>query len=82
MTDKITTIEGLAELMQRTMASKEDVKRLEQKLEQKIDAGFLAVNRRIDLIREDISDFPTMREGLQDFRQRLERVELKVGIAG
>ena len=94
MTDKITTIDGLAEMIQRTMASKEDLavlrsemaskedlNALRNQLEQKMDAGFFAVNRRMDLLHEDLSDLPTIREALQDFRQRLERVEKKVGLA-
>lgn len=61
------------------MATKEDLKRLATKAE--MEAGFFAVNRRIDLLREDVSDIPTMREELHGFRKRLERVEHKVGLA-
>lgn len=81
MTEKITTIEGLAELIQRTMASKEDIAQLRTELRTEMQNGFFAVNRRIDLLHEDLSDLPTMREELQDFRQRLKRVEQKVGLA-
>ena len=49
-------------------------------LEQKVDAGFFAVNRRIDLLHEDISDLPAMREELHGLRKRVERVERKVGL--
>lgn len=111
MEEDITTIEGLATLIQRTMASKEDLKGLatkedleqfatkedlkqlatkedlhllERKLEQKVDAGFLAVNSRIDSLREDISDLPDIREAVQDVQnmdERLVRVEHKLGFA-
>lgn len=89
------TTDDLAALMQRTMASKEDLKRFATKddlerfatkedfrqLEQKMDAGFFAVNTRIDLLRDDISDLPDIREEVQDLGVRMDRVERKVGIA-
>ncbi len=101
------TIDDLAALMQRTMASKEDLERfatkedlerfatkedlerfatkedlktLGYKLEQKMDAGFFAVNSRIDSLHNDISDLPDIREGLQDLGVRMDRVERKVGV--
>jgi hypothetical protein len=43
MKDNITTIEGLAEMIQRTMASKEDVQELDKKvqaLDMKVTTGF------------------------------------------
>jgi hypothetical protein len=43
MKDKPTTIEGLAEMIQRTMASKEDVQELDKKvqaLDMKVTTGF------------------------------------------
>ena len=64
----------------KAFATKEDLKKFEQKLEHKMDVGFIGVNARIDLIREDISDLPTIREELDDFRHRLGRVEQKVGL--
>lgn len=90
MTDKITTIKGLAELVQRTMASKEDLATLRSEmatkedlhqLEQKMDAGFFAVNRRIDLLHDDLSDVPDIREAVQGHSKRIERLEQKVGLA-
>ena len=80
------TIGDLAEMIQRTMVSKEDLKVFAikedlKKLEHRMDIGFIGVNTRIDLIREDMSDMPTMREELDDFRHRLGRVEQKVGLA-
>ena len=65
-------------------ATKEDIHFLEQKLEQKMDAGFFAVNSRIDSLREDISDLPDIREAVQDVQnmdERLVRVERKLGFA-
>lgn len=92
MGDKITTIEGLAEMIQRTMASKEDLQRFatkedmgeiraEMATKEDMEAGFFAVNRRIDLLREDISDLPEIREAVKDHDERLGRVEQKVGFA-
>ncbi|MFY9462974.1 MAG: hypothetical protein WAP52_02185 [Candidatus Sungiibacteriota bacterium] len=105
MRENITTIEGLATLIQQTMASKEDLKGLAtqedlkglvtqedlkgvkddlHRLEQKVDAGFFAVNSRIDSLRNDISDLPDIREAVQDFQgvdDRLVRVERKLGFA-
>ncbi|MBI4085786.1 MAG: hypothetical protein HY433_00900 [Candidatus Liptonbacteria bacterium] len=80
MEEKITDIEGLAGLIQRTMASKEDLQTLASKedlsrLEEKMDDGFRGVNARLDLVREDISDLPAIRHELQDLRQRVERLE-------
>lgn len=97
MAKKNMTINDLAALMQRTMASKEDLERFATKedlerfatkkdLERfatklEMEAGFFAVNRRIDLLREDLSDLPDMREELQDLGVRMDRVERKVGLA-
>lgn len=83
MEEKITDIEGLAALIQRTMASKKDFSRLEQKvdgLEQKMEDGFRSVNARLDIIREDISDLPAIRHELQDLRQRVKLLEEHAGI--
>ena len=98
---KKITIEDLAALIQRTMASKEDLKLLATKDDLKLLAtkeelkllatdmkefrretqdGLRAVNRRIDLLHEDISDLPDMREELRDLDKRMGRVERKVGI--
>lgn len=49
-------------------------------LAQKTDDGFFAVNRRLDLLREDISDLPDIRGAVQDLDERLVRVERKVGV--
>ncbi|MEK7098934.1 MAG: hypothetical protein AAB916_00260 [Patescibacteria group bacterium] len=91
MAKKITTIEGLATLIQQTMASKEDVAQvgggvaeIREKMEHmhtEMRDGFHAVNRRIDLLHEDISDLPDIREEVRDHGERLTRVERKVGVA-
>ena len=86
------TIDDLAVMVKRGFdqtATKEDLKRFATKedfhaLERKMDAGFFAVNSRIDLLREDISDLPDIREAVQnipDIKERLVRVERKVGFA-
>jgi len=67
-------------------ATKDDLKQFATKedfraLEQKMDDGFHAVNRRIDLLHEDISDPPDIREEVKDLGERLTRVERKVGVA-
>ena len=90
---KKTTIEDLAAMIKRGFdqtATKEDMHALEQRtagletrlvhVEQKVDDGFQHVNARLDIIRDDVSDLPAMREELQNLRHRLERVEQKVGL--
>lgn len=52
---------------------------MKKDLTQKMEEGFFAVNRRLDLLHEDISDFPAIREELKDHDERLVRVERKVG---
>ena len=88
MVKKINTIGDLAAMIQRTMASKEDLVGLKSELKGDIAHlrtemrdGFYAVNRRIDLLREDISDLPDIREEVKDLGERLTRVERKVGAA-
>lgn len=44
-----------------------------------MEEGFFAVNRRLDLLHEDISDLPAIREELKDHDERLVHVERKVG---
>ena len=83
---KKTTIEDLAAMIKHgfdATATKEDFHALKDDLhvlDQKVDAGFQHVNARLDSIRNDMSDPPTMREELHDLRQRLDRVEQKVGL--
>ena len=95
MSKKKFTIDDLAVMVKKGFdqtATKDDLLRLATReevraittrldgLEQKVDAGFFAVNRRIDLLHEDISDLPAMREELHGLRKRVERVERKVGL--
>lgn len=92
MTKKIT-IEDLAIMVNRgfteiekRMATKDDLKQFVTKddlhrLEQKMDEGFFAVNRRIDLLHDDISDLPDIREAVQDHDERLVQVERRIKIA-
>ena len=56
---------------------KGDVRRLEQKM----DDGFRAVNKRLDLMHEEISDVPDMREAVEDHEKRLGRLERNAGVA-
>lgn len=56
----------------------EGLTQLEEKMEEKMENGFYAVNRRIDLLHEDLSDIPDIRDELKDHDARLTRVERKV----
>ncbi|MDP3795197.1 MAG: hypothetical protein Q8R13_04720 [bacterium] len=91
------TIDDLAEIIQRTMATKEDVQHLEQRiggierqmatkddlvrLERKMDESFQAANSRLDLIHHDTADLPAIREELDNLRTRVARLEAKLGLA-
>lgn len=44
-------------------------------LKQKVDQGFQHINARLDLLRNDISDLPAMRQELRDLGQRVDRLE-------
>lgn len=77
---KRITIEDLAVMVKHgfdTMATKEDLAHLRTDMRD----GFFAVNRRLDLLHEDISDLPDMREELRDHDKRLIQVERKVRVA-
>lgn len=50
------------------------------KLATAMEDGFAHVNARIDTLHSDISDLPVMREELHGLRQRVERLERKVGV--
>ena len=63
-------------MIQRTMASKEDL----QALRTEMQAGFFAVNSRIDLLHEDLSDLPDIREEVKDHSKRIAWLEQKVGL--
>lgn len=45
-----------------------------------VEEGFRHVNARLDLIEQDVSDLPAIREELQELRQRVELLEKKVGV--
>ena len=91
----ITTIEELAELIQRTMASKEDLKVLATKedvgeLRQEMNVRFTDVNAHIDnldaragRIQGDISDLRgeiVYRHEFEDVLGRVKYLERKMGI--
>ncbi len=90
---KKTTIDDLAAMTQRGFTDVEQrlgermdrgFKLLEsglQVLAKQMREGFQSVSARLDTIREDISDLPTMREELHDLRQRVEQLEHKAGVA-
>lgn len=68
-----------AELLAVKMELKAELLIVKKDLAQKTEDGFFAVNRRLDLLCEDISDLPAIREELKDHDERLVRVERKVG---
>lgn len=83
--DETTTKEDLERFATKQdlerFATKEDLQNVKNGLERKMDEGFYAVNTRIDLLRNDISDLPQMREELHDLRNRVSRLEKKTSIA-
>ena len=85
---KKITIENLATMVKRgfdnieaRMATKDDLQAMREEMTTKMDDGFRGVHRRIDLLVEDLSDLPDMREELMDLGKRMDRVERKVGLA-
>jgi len=77
---KKITLEDLAGMVKSGFTEVE--KKMEQmrtELRTETQNGFHAVNRRLDLLHEDISDLPDIREELKDHDERLVRVEHKVG---
>ncbi len=90
---KKITIEDLAGMVNKGFTEMEEkVEQLGTELRTEIDQlrtelrtetheGFIGVNRRIDLLHEDISDISDIREELKDHDERLSRVERKVGSA-
>lgn len=87
MAKKNITIEDLAiivrhgfdEVHERLDATNTELSIVKKDLTQKMEEGFFAVNRRLDLLHEDISDLPAIREELKDHDERFVRVEWKVG---
>ena len=85
---KKITIENLAAMVKRgfdnieaQMATKDNLQEIREEMETKMDDGFRGVHRRIDLLVEDLSDLPDMREELTDLGKRMDRMERKVGLA-
>jgi hypothetical protein len=94
-TDKITTIEALAELIQRTVAKKEDLEALRAEMATKADVAALAgkidgielrldhLDARVGRIEADIHERSEDRVRRHDFEDALDRithVERKLGI--
>ena len=72
--NNITTIEGLAEMIQRTMASKEDVQALDTKVEaldKKVTAGFERIEHL--LLAEQKGE-------IADLQKRMKRLEDAVAL--
>lgn len=86
MEKEISTIEELAEMIQRTMASKEDVKELRQEM----NVGFSKVNTHLDHLdarmgrmEADISELRgeiVYRHEFEDVLDRVKYLEKKLGI--
>jgi len=69
---------GFDEVHTRLDATNTELLTVKKDLTQKMDEGFFAVNRRLDLLHEDISDLPAIREELKDLDERFVRIERKV----
>jgi oligoendopeptidase F len=69
MNKNITTIEGLAEMIQRTMASQEDIKELRTEMNQK----FAGVDSRLDRIEHLL--LAEQKREIEDLKQRMKRLE-------
>lgn len=89
MNEKITTIDGLAEMIQRTMASKEDLKGMASK--EDLQEFRREVMEKHDRIHSDIRDIKmtlgplvravaAMEREYQELYTRVGRLERKVGI--
>ncbi len=57
-------------------ATKEDIHKLERRMED----NFWGVNKRLDLLHEDISDLPEIREEVRNLGTRVVRLEKKIGL--
>jgi oligoendopeptidase F len=69
MAQKITTIEGLAEMIQRTMASKEDIKEFRREVNQK----FELVESRLDRIEHLLIE--EQRRKIENLETRMKKLE-------
>lgn len=78
--DQTATQEDLLVVKEDLSAVKKDLSAVKKDLTQKMEEGFFAVNRRLDLLHDDISDLPDIREELKDHDERLVRVEKKIGV--
>mgnify|MGYP001570350460 CR=1 FL=1 len=88
MAKKKMTIEDLAKMIQRGFEETAGKKyadgrfdKLEDALTRFIKAtedNFNQVYRRLDLVRDDVSYLPTMRQELRVFQSRLDRLEKRV----
>jgi DNA-binding FrmR family transcriptional regulator len=65
MEKNITTIEGLAEMLQRTMASKEDIKAVTTRLD--------GIDGRLDRIEHLL--LAEQKREIEDLKQRMKRLE-------
>jgi len=82
--DQMATKDDVVRLTRRADGLEVKIGGLEQKvggLEQKMDEGFYAVNRRIDLLHDDLSDIPDIREEVKEHDLRIGRLERKAGTA-
>lgn len=91
---KKTTIEDLAVMVSRgfteiekkmatkddlaQFATKDDLAQLRTELRTEMHVGFQHVNARLDVIHQDISDLPDIREEVKSHDERITRVEQKV----
>ena len=78
----ITTIEGLAELIQRTMSSKEDIKEVTVRID-KIDTRIDNLDARVARIQADVSELRgeiVYRHEFEDVLGRVKYLERKMGI--
>ena len=79
---KLKTLDDLAEVMQRTMASKEDLAGVRNELNARIievDGHVTDLARDINKIDHKLEGIPSLAE-FNDMKKRLERVEKKVGL--
>ena len=74
-------VDGLEQKMDGLEGKTDSLAQKTMSLEQRMEDGFRAVNRRLDLIHDDISDLPDIREEVQAHDVRIARLERKAGIA-
>jgi hypothetical protein len=65
----ITTIEGLAEMIQRTMASKEDIKAVEDRLTTRLDGIESRLGRLENLLMEE------QKRKIENLKTRMKKLE-------